>query len=207
MWYAIGAVSGGIAGYLVADFVAYKLQEKMIEKDIMDEFDKNLEEYKSNDEEVVLMGVDHGPKSQKGDLAKLAQPYLASEFEPEEPENEWVNEDLPLYEIISEERWTDQDYPDQVTIMFYTDDKTFAGENEEIISGVKDLIGPDDLLRFGEKSNDPDVVYIRNNDIEADFQVIRVHGSYATLVMGMSEEEVKKPKRTTRRKKSEDDES
>lgn len=222
VYLAAGAVVGGITGYLVADLVAYKLQEKWIKKDILNEFEENVKDYKSGEDPVVVIGVDYAGKD-KGNLTTLAKPYQ-EEFRKlgnliEEAREEWTTEalttdsiysGLPLYEIITHQQWDNFEYADHETLMYYEDDETFATVDEELITNPTDHIGPSDLLRFGKESEDPDVVYIRNNDTETDYEVIRVHGKFSTLIMGMSEEEVeeKPPAKKTRRKKSAaDDES
>lgn len=182
---AASGVCGGIVGYLVADMLIYKFQEKQISEDIMGEFEKRVEEYKPSNPEAP---VDYTRMTKaKANLNDLVAPYLGIGQETEDLS-------VPLFEVISHNEWTDQTNPDQYQIMFYEGDNTYTME-EEIVASPSDLIGPREGLRFGELSEDPDVVYIRNNDVEADYEVIRVHGKYSTLVLGMSEEETEKPKR------------
>jgi len=183
---AASGVCGGVVGYLLADMLIYKFQEKQISEDIMEEFEKRVEEYKPSNPEAP---VDYTRMTKpKANLNELVAPYLGIGQETEDLS-------VPLFEIISHNEWVNLTNRDQFEIMYYGGDNAYTLE-DELIASPSDLIGPREGLHFGELSEDPDVVYIRNNDLEADYEVIRVHGKYSTLVLGLSEEEAEqKPKR------------
>lgn len=80
---------------------------------------------------------------------------------------------------ISVEQYSDEmDHFDKLTIYFYQKDNTLIDENEEIIVDVESVIG-ETLKDFGNLSDDPDVVYVRNEKIAIDYEVIRLYKSYA----------------------------
>ena len=68
---------------------------------------------------------------------------------------------------------------DTLTITYYQGDDTLVDENEEIIENRKSVIGDDALSSFGEGSDDPNVVYVRNEKMAIDYEVILVEGSYS----------------------------
>ena len=47
-------------------------------------------------------------------------------------------------------------------------------------------VGLENMSQFGNGSDDHDIVYIRNNRIACDFEVVRNKGSYAELVHAVS---------------------
>lgn len=188
-----GGVIGGVTGYLLADLLIFKLQEEQTFPE--DEW-KPTEEFVEGEETEQRGIVVKKPKDytsySKGKLEELAAPYQKSKRDP------WV--------IISLENWTVKRHSsNSETITYYEDDMTFANENEEIIHNPIDLLGPDIHLHFGDSSEDPDIVYIHNESSGMDYEVIRIHGSYQTIVMGMSEEEVastNSPVKQRRRRKN-----
>lgn len=73
---------------------------------------------------------------------------------------------------------------DKITLGYYEDDDVLVDDNEDMIDDVDYVIGHDALDRFGDGSEDDDVVYIRNERTGADYEVIRHHKSYQTEVLG-----------------------
>ena len=101
---AASGVCGGIVGYLVADMLIYKFQEKQISEDIMEEFEKRVEDYKPETSEAP---VDYTRMTKpKANLNELVAPYLGIGQEIEDLS-------VPLFEIISHDEWTNQTNPDQ----------------------------------------------------------------------------------------------
>jgi hypothetical protein len=91
--------------------------------------------------------------------------------------------------VISFEEFSDNpDHHEQTTLTYYAADDTLADEKESPIDNVDYVVGEDNLTRFGHGSNDSSVVYIRNERIDSDFEVIRSEGSYRKEVLGMDEE-------------------
>lgn len=76
---------------------------------------------------------------------------------------------------------------DKITINYYEDDETLVDESEEPVVDVTAMIGPDALNSFGFKSRDPEIVYVRNEKLEIDYEVIRLSKSYAKSVLGYEE--------------------
>jgi hypothetical protein len=74
---------------------------------------------------------------------------------------------------------------DKITINYYDLDDTLADEQEEVISNPDYIVGPEALLNFGQDSEDPDIVYVRNCRLSIDYEVVRVNQSYMETVMGI----------------------
>jgi hypothetical protein len=62
-------------------------------------------------------------------------------------------------------------------------------EVDTIVPDVDATVGVENMLRFGHGSGDPNVVYIRNPKLEADFEVTRSAGKYAKEVLGYDDGE------------------
>jgi hypothetical protein len=92
------------------------------------------------------------------------------------------------YVITFEEFCEGYDNHDKITINYYKADDTLADENEEIIDDVESLIGEESLSRFGDGSEDPNVVYVRNERMAIDYEIIKLESSYSEVVSGCNEE-------------------
>lgn len=79
--------------------------------------------------------------------------------------------------VISQEEFSHddegQDFAKQ-TIHFYGKHQTLLDEEDEVIPqyDIEKTVGWRSLRRFGDKSNQPDVVYVRNKALETDFEVV-----------------------------------
>lgn len=78
---------------------------------------------------------------------------------------------------------------DKLTLTYYEDDGVLVDENEEIIEDPNYTVGPDALVSFGEGSDDPEIVYVRNSRIGTDFEIVRLSKSYKDTVMGVESDE------------------
>lgn len=179
------AVVGGVAGYLLADLLIYKL----ISEDLDEEFEEEFEE-ESN--EVVIESelnlIKLSNLSRKAPLQDLVRDYKPKA----------VNIIVGHEEVLRSK--LDYEY-EQVS--YYEKDNVFANDDEEVIPDPASLLGVDLTLPWGVGSDDPDTIYIRDDDREVFFQVTRYHGSYDSLVLGMPEVE-EKPKRSRKKKTDED---
>lgn len=86
--------------------------------------------------------------------------------------------------VISEEEWSEGqlDYK-QVTLTFYEEDQVLSDEKDEAIPLISEVIG-DNLDRFGHGTGDARTMFIRNDKLSMDFEVIKHGGSFAREVMG-----------------------
>lgn len=74
---------------------------------------------------------------------------------------------------------------DQITITYYEGDGTLADDGDQEIPHVDPIVGQENLQRFGHGSGDDRIVYIRNERMLTDFEVIKSDGKYAHEVLGL----------------------
>lgn len=127
------------------------------------------------DEDKVLVLKDERFK-------KLATPYQTM-MKVVGKEERGFNESPTPYVITSEQFGEEMDHHDKLTIEYYALDNTLVDDGEEIISDVEATIG-DAILSFGDGSDDADVVYVRNEKMAIDYEVIRLNKSYSETVLG-----------------------
>lgn len=96
------------------------------------------------------------------------------------------SEDAPY--IITYDEWsTNESGYEQSTLTYFTGDDVLADSADKPIDETDDLVGDDNLLRFGHGSKDNNVVYIRNEIREIEFEVVRSPNKYAAEVLGFLE--------------------
>jgi hypothetical protein len=89
------------------------------------------------------------------------------------------------YIIHQEEFVNDEMGYRQETLTYYRGDDIMADSHDTPIYGYGDLMGE---LRFGHGSRDKNVVYIRNEGIHMEWEVLLHSGHFATEVLGIEAE-------------------
>lgn len=112
----------------------------------------------------------------------------AVRVDPEEIDEEQDDPTVPY--IISKDVFLsgDKEY-DQLTYTYYMDDGVLADESDKVVEDEEKTIGEGNLQRFGYKSGDNNVVYVRNDRLELDFEILRSRGNYASEVLGFQHSE------------------
>lgn len=102
--------------------------------------------------------------------------------------------------IISDEEYM-QNEPEhkQVTVTFYEGDHVLADERDEPIENIEEYVGKENVVRFGYRSKDRNIVYVRNEEIEVDFEVARSTGFFSVEVLGYDAAPVKRVIKPARR--------
>lgn len=115
-------------------------------------------------------------------------------FEDSKVEYEWdyhkeraARSPMTPYVIHRDER-EDNDAYDEITWTYYEEDDVLCNELDEIIDATdrERIIGEVNLERFGHGSGDASIVYVRNDNLEMDVEIIKSPNSYAEEVHGLS---------------------
>lgn len=206
-----GGVIGAAVGWVLGEFLAYQFLERY-EEDVLvdpDIYEKALDTYlpkELNGEEPVLLKpekrtevpkvINYTETSKEGKLIPYEE-HTEEEVESLQDLNDIEDadpeDDGPV--IVEEDEWSEppNNYPSE-TLTYYTDDRVLTNEKGEIINGAVVLVGSLALDSFGEGSSDPDTVFVRNDDEGKYFEIIRIHGSYDEIVLGIPKATVKKTK-------------
>lgn len=83
---------------------------------------------------------------------------------------------------IDEFNGDEMGWDSQSTLTWYEKDKILTDSHDKPIHNPNEIVGLP--LEFGHGSNDPNVVYIRNEKLEAEYEVLRDSGSYEEVVLG-----------------------
>lgn len=141
-------------------------------------------EYETDDETVKKTVV----KTAEGVVQETEEVEVRNIFDQPQPSIGQRDPEIP-YKISTDEFMDDDLGFDKVTLTWFAGDNTLIDENEEPIPDVMRTVGEDNLLRFGEDSDDNDTVFVRNERINTDFEVVRDPQKYAVAVLGLFDEE------------------
>lgn len=109
------------------------------------------------------------------------------------------------YVIHYDERYEIEGYS-EMTLTYYERDDVLCNERDEVIGKGEErenVIGEANLNRFGHGSNDPSIVYIRNDKLELVLEVIRSPNSYAEEVHGFTHQEYSRNLERMRKRETE----
>jgi hypothetical protein len=74
----------------------------------------------------------------------------------------------------------------ETTLTYYVGDDVLCDEKDKIIEDQDMVVGLENLDKFGHGSDDPSIVYVRNDDLAIEVEVIKSERTYAEDVHGMS---------------------
>ncbi len=87
------------------------------------------------------------------------------------------------YVIHVDEYMTDEmGWDSQSTLTWYDKDQILCDSHDHPIHNPNVIVGMP--IRFGHGSNDPNVVYVRNEVLKAEYEILRDSGSYQEIVLG-----------------------
>jgi hypothetical protein len=125
--------------------------------------------------------------------AKEAEPKTRNVFQEAEVTHEWDwhkerrsrSPEAPY--VIHKDEIDEMDYQ-VLTVTYYEGDNVICYDNDEILDPDKrdEILGEDNLDRFGHGSQDASIVYIRNDKLELVYEVVRSPNWYAEEVHGFS---------------------
>lgn len=109
------------------------------------------------------------------------QPGAIEVTQIEEPE---FDPSLP-YTITYDEFYEDFKGHDKKTYTYYEGDRTLTDERDMPIEDIAQVIGLESLNYFGTRSKDPNIVHVRNERLETDYEVVKDERDYLEVVVGV----------------------
>lgn len=196
-------VAGGGTAYLVLRKRIEEKYDKIMHLELERFYTAILEE-KDEEEHPVMQTYD--PETEE--FTTVEDPDESLTYETVIVENEYL-ESVPevsetdAYQntpyIISNETFfqNTREY-DQSTLTYYEGDDILVDEIDEPIQDPDMVVGEANLSKFGHGSKDNNIVYVRNDVLGLDFEVVRRHGKYAQEVLGYIEHSDKRGPRKFR---------
>ncbi len=206
-WLGAAAVSAtsAIMGYIVAERKYRRKYEALAENEISEMREHFARKELAREEKGDLAEI----VAEKGYVVPPATEIAESMADrvvgppPPEPETKNIFADHPVtihewdYEqeqaarksgkpyVIHYDELGESGYEPPTTFTYYAGDDVLCDERDTIVDDRNVLIGDENLDRFGHGSNDPVIVYVRNDEIAAEFEIIKSEKTYAQEVAGI----------------------
>lgn len=202
----LGVVTGFAIGYF--------FQEKRLEKKYTKFIEKEIDEMREHfHQRATAAPVTEKPpledvvkdlrytEEEEAAIAEVAENL--AEVEEELPEWDYAIEikkrgSAPFVIHVDEYNDNEGDY-EQTTYTYFEADDVLIDVRDNRVEPIDEIVGNDNLLLFGHGSNDPNIVYVRNNDLSMDIEISRSPGSFAEEVHGVIEHSEKKRRKRERR--------
>lgn len=134
-----------------------------------------------------------------GDIPSIITPWKQAIITPEQMMH--PTDDIPDPYVISEEEFSEEFFQhEKVTLTYYIDDDTLMDTDESVIDDVTGLIGDDAFEDIVEE----DSVFVRNEKLGIDYEILRVKDSYACAILGYARPTKKKGSKKGMKHKDED---
>lgn len=114
----------------------------------------------------------------------IKEPEVKSVYDPAKDPTQWDRDPNFPYVITEEEFMQDAENYSKITIKYYDKDSSLVDEREQYIPNMDSIVGEDNMEHFGIGTDSPDIVYVRNDRLESDFEVTREHANYSIDILG-----------------------
>lgn len=94
------------------------------------------------------------------------------------------------YVISTEEWYANETNYDQITLTYWADDDVLADDNERMVTQIDEVVGATNMHRFGFKSDNIDIVYVRNDRLKVDYEVTKDERNYAEVIHNIDPSEL-----------------
>lgn len=195
--FSVGVAAGFAAGFYIAE---HRLKTKY-SKLAFEEISRIREHYYGEKDKKKFPDEDKPPINEVKVVVEerptrpsvpVSEPRRENVFQGVEPNEEWNYQteisqrtpDAPYIIHLDEFRENTVEH-DQVTYTYYeSDDVMSDSRDQKIEEPLDETFGLGNLLKWGHGSNDSNIVYIRNERLGLDFEILRDRGSYAEQVSG-----------------------
>lgn len=224
--FALGAAAGSFFAYRIAYTKAELKYEKIAQDEIVELREHFRERFAAREAKPDL-----GDLAKKVEKTGYSVPNVADVEEKQEieppPEEEDEELDPNVYNVFKETKnyrddWNyeaelptrsperpyiihlderhERDYS-LATLTYFEGDDVLCDEDDEVLEDKNGVVGEDNLGKFGHGSGDPEVVFVRNDRLQVDFEIFRSRDTYLHTVQGIehSDYTFEKDRRVDRR--------
>jgi len=200
----IGFGLGGLAvGLAFGFYVGYRFNRAKIRAEVLQEAEKDIEQ-------IRLMYRDRNKPTPEAIVREQGYetPEPPRPTRPPVP----VREPETLVEEVSRDEWNynkeiaqrdrnhpyiihenefQETFPDyqQLQWTYYAGDNILCDERDEVVVRPELVVGEENRRRFGHGSSDDNMVYIRNDRLEIEWEITRSWKSHAEEVLGLDPDE------------------
>lgn len=126
----------------------------------------------------MIQGMEEGMRDEE--YEDESDPAIEAEID----SSDMIEVETNIPYVISVDEFTDTNvHYDKLTLFYYINDEVLTDDNEEIIANPFDVIGGEAISALATV----EAVYVRNEPIATDYEVVRLTSSYKQLIMGVDE--------------------
>lgn len=183
---------------VLEDIRAHRL-ERAREEDLSVSFVVEEDEEREADVDLVIKDEDDSVEDFVAERLKAAMVSTPSSLDPEEEptvtasvfsdDDDWDHDEevrkrttTEPYILHKDEFWAEEKNYTQTTLTYYDGDQILVDQDEAPIYNHDRVTGP---LKFGHGSGDKNVVYIRNDKLKAEYEILFDSGLYTVEVLGL----------------------
>lgn len=170
------------------------------EKATLELVEKDIEERQEGDGQTPYHAMYQGgsePDKPAQDGVVVQNVFVEASEDPEVPTDGWSYEEelknrdpkVP-YVIHQDEFGEDLDGYEPYVLTYFEGDDVLCRDDDTIITEVDAVVGLGNLSKFGHGSGDPNIVYIRNEEMKVQLEVVHSDGKYAKEVAGFDDTEL-----------------
>ncbi len=165
-----------VMGAFIGSAVTWRYMKKKHEAEMSDEpFDWGEDE-QNQPEDTTENATEDSEKEEAENIIKYNQ-YFQESSEKKEKESKSMD---PI-RVISPDEFQESEYP-SLSLWYYTDG-VITNDDNKIVTNAIELIGSDFKNHFGEYEDDPDTVYVVNENDKVVYEIMREYGAYYGDVM------------------------
>lgn len=165
-----------VMGAFIGSAVTWRYMKKKHEDEMNDEpFDWGEDE-QNQPEDTTENTTEDTEKEEAENIIKYNQ-YFQESSEKKEKESKSMD---PI-RVISPDEFQESEYP-SLSLWYYTDG-VITNDDNKIVTNAIELIGSDFKNHFGEYEDDPDTVYVVNENDKVVYEIMREYGAYYGDVM------------------------
>jgi hypothetical protein len=172
--FAAGAAIGSLATYLVLKPYYKRIMDEEA-RSIIEIFSARNDERREEPEQDCDDTADKKPakrvRTEKDEYADIAKTYVG---------NKEVN-DMDKPYVIAPEEFGERDGYGIETLNYYADG-VLTYDTGEPVDDVEGMVGLGFETHYGKYKDDPDAVYVRNEKLETDYEILRDESKYSDLV-------------------------
>lgn len=203
-----GLLAGGAIGYLVAKKQLTIKYEKLAEQEIAEAkafYNRLTKEEKTPSETVSALRPSSDSLNEATDALRSYQGDIESQddapdvevdvnvnvFSRTKTDSELTPEEIDArtpgepYIISHDEYMEAEPGYEQTVLTYYEGDQTLADDKDQPIELIDEVVGEGNVTRFGLASGDANTIFIRNERLTMDFEVVRSEGKFAHEVLGL----------------------
>lgn len=171
------------AGVAVGALVSYKVFKTKYEIIVQEESESFRETYArlKDEHEAEIEEYEAIERARKADLSEYRKKLENEGYIQHSEETEEVSRvDRPY--VISPSEYGELDGYETVSLTYFKDGVLATDYDNEEVDYVDDVVGLESLEHFGEYDSDPDTVYVRNDRLKVDYEIMRDNRNYADVV-------------------------